>query len=106
MEDYFQQRLNPHLGQQYSVCGVESKETTVCVLGNEGPSHPLQQCGSLMCFESFWTTVELYGSEEEDNQAAIHTQYLLGDTVLVFSWDLMTVRKIWNITRLNTAAHF
>ena len=34
--------------------------------GNEGTCHPGQQCGSLVCFNSFWTTTELYGTEEED----------------------------------------
>lgn len=36
-----------------------------CVHGNEGTCHPLEECDSLMCFNSFKTTTELYGTEEE-----------------------------------------
>lgn len=39
---------------------------TVCVHGNEGTFHAVQQCLSLMSFTCLWTTMELCRTEEED----------------------------------------
>ncbi len=38
----------------------------VCVNGNEAKCQPVQKCDSLMYFNSFWTTMGLYGTEEDD----------------------------------------
>ena len=48
----------------------------MCVHGNEGTCHPVQQCDSLMGFKSFWTTMEFY-------DIRYITQYLLVDQFIV-----------------------
>ncbi len=35
-----------YLSQQDGVRGIESKNYSVCVHGDEGTCHPVQQCGS------------------------------------------------------------
>lgn len=42
----------------------------------------MQQCGTLIRFNSFWTVMELYGTGEEDISGLMHTQYLLVDTFI------------------------
>ncbi len=42
---------------------VGLSQNKLFVQGDEGTCHPVQQCGPLMHF-SFWTTMELYGTEE------------------------------------------
>lgn len=38
----------------------------VCFHGDKGTRHPVQHCGLFMCFNSFWKTKELYGSDRRD----------------------------------------
>ncbi len=47
---------------------------SVCVHGDEGTCHSVQQCGSLMCF---------YGSEEEEISGCDTHTHLLVDTFTV-----------------------
>ena len=56
----------------------------MCVHGNEGRCHPGQQCDLLMhFFNSFWTTMELYDTEDDD---------ILGfDTYTIFLVDRFVV---------------
>ncbi len=74
---------------------------SVCVHGNERTCHPVQQCGSLMYFNTFWITMELFGTEEEDISGFDAHTVLVSRTysllVFVFSWDLLVIRKMQNI---------
>lgn len=41
----------------------------------EGIGHLAQQCGSLMCFNNLWTTMEIYGRKHA--RPALNTQAIL-----------------------------
>ncbi len=68
-----------YLQQQYGVCEIDSHRAHVH--GNEGTCHPVQLCGSLMCC-CFWTTMELYGTEEHDI-SGFDAHTVLDDSLLV-----------------------
>ena len=45
---------------------IQNKLQCVCVHGDEATCYPVQQSDSWCVIGSFWTTMELYGTEEED----------------------------------------
>ncbi len=58
---------------------TESKQTSVCVHGNEKTRHLVQQCGS--CFYQFVDIKKISGINQQYKQAGIHNsedQQLLG----------------------------
>ncbi len=72
--------------------GLSQNSYSVCVHGDEGTCHPVQQCGSM-------------AQRKKIYQALIHTQYLYIDTIDTFTAGLAllmefvgTCRKMYHQT--------
>lgn len=55
----------------------------------------MHQCDSCM---RFWTTVEVYGTYQTLDTQAILVSRTSSLLVLIFLWDLLTIKKIQNIS--------